>query len=212
MKKTGTVIIILTMLCLLLGLSACGGTGKELTGTWETELDVSELLEEYWQEQGISLTVEERLFVQMELVFRDEGTCSMYFDVAESRSLAERYFAAVQEDLLRQVYEKQEAEGISREETDASFAAIGSSTEAMVGTLLAEPREMLETLLTESESIENGVYRVKDGELFIEQDKKTLKDSTDGLSYVLDGDCLTLYFGEDSLLWTDTDSLQFHRN
>ena len=212
MKKTGTVIIILTMLCLLLGLSACGGTDKELTGTWETELDVSELLEEYWQEQGISLTVEERLFVQMELVFGDEGTCSMYFDVAESRLLAERYFAAVQEDLLRQVYEKQEAEGISREETDASFAAIGSSTEAMVGTLLAEPREMLETLLTESESIENGVYRVKDGELFIEQDKKTLKDSTDGLSYALDGDCLTLYFGEDSLPWTDTDSLQFHRN
>lgn len=211
MKKRGILFTLLTALCLLFFLTACGGTDGALTGTWEAELDVSDLLEEYWQEQGISLAVEEKLYIQLELVFGADGSCSMYFDETDSWELAEKYFAAVQADLLRQVYEGQEAEGFSREETDASFAAIGSSTEAMVGTLLAEPREMLETLLTESEAIESGVYRVKDGMLYMEQDKKALKDSANGLSYVLEGDCLTLQFGEGSLLGADTDSVRFYR-
>lgn len=208
MRKIFLTILILSLLLSLVG---CGSEDPALVGTWEANVDLTDAMETYWQEQGVELKTEEKLYVQMELVFTADGGCSMYFDSQESQTLAESYFTAVLGELIELLYQTQEVEGMSREETDSFLASQGTTAEAMCQTLLEEPREIIGNVLSESEALRDGVYRTEDGKLYMEATEKDLKNAVDNMGYLLEGDTLTLNFEDGSLLDSEISALVFYR-
>ena len=193
-RRISSAIVLCLLLCLLL--SACGSGDPALVGTWESNMDVTDSLTDFWQEQGITLKTTEKLYLQLELVLTDDGRCSMYYDSADSAVLAEGYFTAVLGELIEIVYE---AEGRSREETDAYYASMDTSVEALCETLLKEPRAIVEELIAQSEPLENGFYRVDEGKLYMEATKSQLNKATEHLDYHMQGDVLTLSFGDQTV-------------
>ncbi len=197
MKQRITGIFCLLMV-LLLALTACGSGDPALVGTWECNYDMTELLSDYWQEQGIDLKTKERLCIQLELVFTKDS-CSMYCDTADTAALTEHYFDAVLAELAEMVYTAEAENGRSRAEADAYYASMDTSIEAQCEMLLTEPRAMVEEFMAESEALENGVYRAENGELYMEANKADLRNATEHLHYSISGNALTLDFGDQIL-------------
>lgn len=194
-KITG---ILCLLMALLLALTACGSGDPALVGTWECSYDLTGLLSDYWLEQGIDLKTEEKLCVQLELVFT-EDSCSMHYDATDTAVLTERYFDAVLAELVEVVYTAEEESGRSREEADAYYASMDTTVEAMCETLLTKPRAMVEDFLAESEPLENGVYRTEEGKLYMEANETDLGNATEHLDYSISGHTLTVDFGDQIL-------------
>ena len=199
MKQKITGIFCLLM-ALLLALTACGSGDPALVGTWACNYDMTELLSDYWQEQGIDLKTEEKLYIRLELVFTKDS-CSMYCDAADTAELTERYFDAVLAELAEMVYTAEAENGRSRAEADAYYASMDTSVELMCETLLTEPRAMVEEFMAESEALENGVYRTENGELYMEANEADLRNATEHLHYSISGNALTLDFGDQILIF-----------
>ena len=197
MKRKITGIFCLLM-ALLLVFTACGSGDPALVGTWECNYEITELLSDYWQEQGIDLKTEEKLYVQLELVFTKDS-CSMYCDAADTAALTEHYFDVVLAELVEMVYTAEAENGRSRAEADAYYAAMDTSIEALCETLLTKPRAMVEEFMAESEALERGVYRTENGELYMEANEADLRNATEHLHYSISGNALTLEFGDQIL-------------
>ena len=185
---------ILLVLILALGLWACGKEPEpesELYGCWTYRFDLAGLIDQEMESQlGESLPVDAELVLPMIFTFNQDKTFSLELDGAEMKVSFGVYKDALKTSVVEYMYKQAEDMDMTREDFDAAFQdAYGSTVEEYCG-------ELLESLLDDSmiddlASEESGVYRVKDGKLFVAETEEDLDEET-YLSYTVDGDNLTI--------------------
>lgn len=183
-------------------LAACGG-GKqqeELVGTWVCRYDYrNPIMEEVVgsaQEMADYLSLNE-FYIPLELTFTKDGIITKTVIQDEMNEQMENLKDAVLEATLSYL----EAEiGTQYEDLwnlDELLTLMGTSRED----LAAELDETMKLILDElyQQTYEEGRYKATEDVIYASDDVNTTPEESDSIPYTLDGDTLTLDFGNDTL-------------
>ncbi len=193
MKKYISTLLSLTLvLSLLLSLAGCGnGDQKKLEGTWKTELDMTDALNESIAgedpELGEYVQVSSSKLSAM-FTFNDDGSYSVTID-GESM---DAWFDSLMKDLTGCFNDYIEAlaqeEGLDMS-ADEMLSLMGMSLEELISQALDK-----DSLLEDMDAEENGTYEIADGKL-------TCTDEDEGtITYTYE------FKSDTELVFTDIDS------
>ena len=151
MKKITAFLLALVM---ALSLAACGSKddSKQLVGTWQCALDLTEKMdEEMAANLGTEYTSEVPVSLYLTTVFNEDGTFSMSPDLDATTESLNAYIQALKPALVELLYKEAEDRGMTRDEFDSALALFDVST-----------------LLSDVESeLDSGKYKLEDGRLYL---------------------------------------------
>ena len=151
MKKITAFLLALVM---ALSLAACGSKddSKQLVGTWQCALDLTEKMdEEMAANLGTEYTSEVPVSLYLTTVFNEDGTFSMSPDLDATTESLNAYIQALKPALVELLYKEAEDRGMTRDEFDSVLALFDVST-----------------LLSDVESeLDSGKYKLEDGRLYL---------------------------------------------
>ena len=156
MKKITAFLLALVM---ALSLAACGSKddSKQLVGTWQCALDLTEKMDE---EMAANLGTEATSEVPVSLYPPTLCTAD-----ATTESL-NAYIQALKPALVELLYKEAEDRGMTRDEFDSALADSGLTVESQVDSVLA--LFDVSTLLSDVESeLDSGKYKLEDGRLYL---------------------------------------------
>ena len=158
MKKITAFLLALVM---ALSLAACGSKddSKQLVGTWQCALDLTEKMdEEMAANLGTEYTSEVPVSLYLTTVFNEDGTFSMSPDLDATTESLNAYIQALKPALVDR--------GMTRDEFDSALADSGLTVESQVDSVLA--LFDVSTLLSDVESeLDSGKYKLEDGRLYL---------------------------------------------
>ena len=157
MKKITAFLLALVM---ALSLAACGSKddSKQLVGTWQCALDLTEKMdEEMAANLGTEYTSEVPVSLYLTTVFNEDGTFSMSPDLDATTESLNAYIQALKPALVELLYKEAEDRGMTRDEFDSALADSGLTVESQVDSVLA--LFDVSTLLSDVESeLDSGKY------------------------------------------------------
>ena len=157
MKKITALLLALVM---ALSLAACGSKddSKQLVGTWQCALDLTEKMdEEMAANLGTEYTSEVPVSLYLTTVFNEDGTFSMSPDLDATTESLNAYIQALKPALVELLYKEAEDRGMTRDEFDSALADSGLTVESQVDSVLA--LFDVSTLLSDVESeLDSGKY------------------------------------------------------
>ena len=166
MKKITAFLLALVM---ALSLAACGSKddSKQLVGTWQCALDLTEKMdEEMAANLGTEYTSEVPVSLYLTTVFNEDGTFSMSPDLDATTESLNAYIQALKPALVELLYKEAEDRGMTRDEFDSALADSGLTVESQVDSVLA--LFDVSTLLSDVESeLDSGKYKLEDGRLYL---------------------------------------------
>ena len=166
MKKITALLLALVM---ALSLAACGSKddSKQLVGTWQCALDLTEKMdEEMAANLGTEYTSEVPVSLYLTTVFNEDGTFSMSPDLGATTESLNAYIQALKPALVELLYKEAEDRGMTRDEFDSALADSGLTVESQVDSVLA--LFDVSTLLSDVESeLDSGKYKLEDGRLYL---------------------------------------------
>ena len=166
MKKITALLLALVM---ALSLAACGSKddSKQLVGTWQCALDLTEKMdEEMAASLGTEYTSEVPVSLYLTTVFNEDGTFSMSPDLDATTESLNAYIQALKPALVELLYKEAEDRGMTRDEFDSALADSGLTVESQVDSVLA--LFDVSTLLSDVESeLNSGKYKLEDGRLYL---------------------------------------------
>ena len=154
MKKITAFLLALVM---ALSLAACGSKddSKQLVGTWQCALDLTEKMdEEMAANLGTEYTSEVPVSLYLTTVFNEDGTFSMSPDLDATTESLNAYIQALKPALVELLYKEAEDRGMTRDEFDSALADSGLTVESQVDSDV------------ESE-LDSGKYKLEDGRLYL---------------------------------------------
>ena len=137
MKKITALLLALVM---ALSLAACGSKddSKQLVGTWQCALDLTEKMdEEMAANLGTEYTSEVPVSLYLTTVFNEDGTFSMSPDLDATTESLNAYIQALKPALVELLYKEAEDRGMTRDEFDSALADSGLTVESQVDSVLA---------------------------------------------------------------------------
>lgn len=132
MKKITAFLLALVM---ALSLAACGSKddSKQLVGTWQCALDLTEKMdEEMAANLGTEYTSEVPVSLYLTTVFNEDGTFSMSPDLDATTESLNAYIQALKPALVELLYKEAEDRGMTRDEFDSALADSGLTVESQV--------------------------------------------------------------------------------
>lgn len=160
---------LLLALVMALSLAACGSKddSKQLVGTWQCALDLTEKMdEEMAANLGTEYTSEVPVSLYLTTVFNEDGTFSMSPDLDATTESLNAYIQALKPALVELLYKEAEDRGMTRDEFDSALADSGLTVESQVDSVLA--LFDVSTLLSDVESeLDSGKYKLEDGRLYL---------------------------------------------
>ena len=187
MKKITAFLLALVM---ALSLAACGSKddSKQLVGTWQCALDLTEKMdEEMAANLGTEYTSEVPVSLYLTTVFNEDGTFSMSPDLDATTESLNAYIQALKPALVELLYKEAEDRGMTRDEFDSALADSGLTVESQVDSVLA--LFDVSTLLSDVEftswgvetakkfdkasveaalhELDSGKYKLEDGRLYL---------------------------------------------
>lgn len=190
MKRIGAIVLALG---LALCLTACGGDGARLAGSWVWRYDMAPALtEELGRELEAELDTEAGLELRYVATFGEDGSFTLTLDRDAARQALADYLAAQVPALTEDVYRSLAQTGMSRTEADRAMADEGTTVEDFAAQMLAAaaPQSLIEEL---AENDLRGYFRASGGKLYL-SDAPEQFDKERWISYTLQ---------ENELLWTD---------
>ena len=121
MKKITALLLALVM---ALSLAACGSKddSKQLVGTWQCALDLTEKMdEEMAANLGTEYTSEVPVSLYLTTVFNEDGTFSMSPDLDATTESLNAYIQALKPALVELLYKEAEDRGMTRDEVAAEL-------------------------------------------------------------------------------------------
>ena len=137
MKKITALLLALVM---ALSLAACGSKddSKQLVGTWQCALDLTEKMdEEMAANLGTEYPSEVPVSLYLTTVFNEDGTFSMSPDLDATTESLNAYIQALKPALVELLYKEAEDRGMTRDEFDSALADSGLTVESQVDSVLA---------------------------------------------------------------------------
>lgn len=195
MKHFARMAALLLTVVMLLGLCACSSPEKKLIGTWESELDMTQVMNEAMGELmaevgGTDMEIDATMSARLEYTFNEDKTYSVTVDADAMAESMTNYMTDIKGVLVEYLYQTFEAQGLSREDADTALQAQAGCTAAELIDLLLSQVDFTEMIDTE-EMTQTGVYKVEDGKIFMAE---TEEDFDDGvyLTYTVDGSTMSL--------------------
>ena len=196
MKKiTKIAVALLLVASLLLCMVACGeDEGKALVGTWTSEINISDALKESFDQAGQDISVDAPFILSLVFTFGEDGSAELYIDEEATLASAASYSDALAVALEDIMYAEAEAAGMTREQFDAIMAEQGMPVQELCAQTAGELVKEMETSLSGQETFIEGYYTVKDGKLYMEEEKEDLRILADNSAadYVLEGNTLSM--------------------
>ena len=185
---------------LTLTLAACGGNDpkEDLVGAWSGQVDVMDQVVEGMRVTAPEIADElelENFYIPLEIEFRDDNT---YIMTVDQEKLDESMDALIQKSVdATMVYMEQmlKEQGITDMTVDEALAQSGMDRESFTQ-LMRDSLSQLSTTVAEGIQTE-GQYRWEDGQLYTSDSVDVEPGSDDPLPCTLDGDTMTMDFGEE---------------
>lgn len=198
MKKTMKRILAVALSCVMvmLLLVGCGGEQQKFIGTWECDMDMTELMnKEFAQDEETGKYFKAEDFsILMIMTFNEDGTYSMSADDDSVKAAFESLKAMMKTGLEKYLTDMMAAQGVSMS-IDEILALSGTTMDDMLEDALSE--DTIDELI--EDMVEEGNFAVKDGKLFLSDGKEHTVDENVYQTYEISGDTLTLLesFGEE---------------
>lgn len=210
MRNWKTFAALALALVLVLSLCACGAKEpeSEIYGTWKYTLDLAAAIDKEFEAQlGEALPVDADLELPIAFTFQKDKTFSLVMDGADLKTSFTVYLDALKDAVVELIYSQAEDMDMSREDFDAAFA------EAYEMTVAEYCGQLMDSLLDDSiieelATNDTGVYRVKDGKLYVAETEDELSEDV-YLTYIVEGDNLTISSVEGGALELDEMDLEF---
>ena len=189
MKKR--IALLLTfVLVLSMALCACGAKKSPVVGTWKTEIDLVETINQKLDAIGLGEIVH-LVSVNLPLVieFREDGTGSMGVDAEAINATVNKLVADMTVDLEAYFTDLFSSMGL-QVDLDAALATFGISMDD----LATEAESLVQDILAEFTTEFN--YKTEDGKLYMSEDLNSQIGDT-YKTYELKGKTLTLDVGND---------------
>ena len=185
---------------LTLTLAACGGNDpkEDLVGAWSGQVDVMDQVVEGMRVTAPEIADElelENFYIPLEMEFRDDNT---YIMTVDQEKLDESMDALIQKTVdATLVYLEQELkdQGITNMTVDEALAQSGMDRESFTQ-LMRDSLSQLSATVAEGIQTE-GQYRWEDGQLYTSDSVDAEPGSDDPLPCTLDGDTMTMDFGDE---------------
>jgi len=191
--------IIALSLCLILALSlcACGGSKKELTGKWTTNINMAKVFND--EMAAADPTMAEYMSLDtfdlpLVLELKADGTYTMTVDPAAMEESMGKLVQAMSTGLEAYFAAVFAEQGLEMDVHEA-LEAMGMDLDALVEELSAEltSEEMFDSFTTE------GKYKAEKGRLYLTESMDEVINPAIYNTYTLDGDTLTLEQGTEEL-------------
>lgn len=183
--------VMLTLVLLASVLTGCSNEAAKLVGTWEGEIDMTDLVnEELGAEFTDMFTLDDMVFT-MSITFNKDGTYQMTLD----RESVEAAFDGMIEDMKAGLIDMLEAEiaamGIEMS-VEEMLEASGMDLDTMLEEALAavDMDSLIDEMVDEASS--TGNYKAKNGKLFLSDGVEYQPDPEIYEMYTLSGSTLTL--------------------
>lgn len=182
-------------------LAACGGKQQgDLVGTWVCRYDyLNPILE---QAVGGAQKLEDYLslnefYIPIELTFTKDGIITRTVIQDEMNGQMENLKNAVLEATLSYVDAEIGSQYEDLWNLDELLTLMGTSREDMAAELDETMKPILEALYQKAH--DEGQYKATEDVIYASDDVNTAPEEGDSIPYTLDGDTLTLDFGNDTL-------------
>lgn len=196
MKRTISILLIISLLfCSTLALSGCNGDSKKIVGSWQAEIDYAAAVN-----AGIS-TVQNAAkmakYIKFDsfpllttFTFHEDGTYSVTIDPSSVTNAVQNIRVHVAMGMLEYVEDMLKEKNIPM--TVNEYLAFHGLNRLTLGQTLVSDgalSEMAEALNKGS----SGLYRVKNGKIYMTASADEELNETNYDTYTLDGDTLTLH-------------------
>jgi len=189
-RKALSLLLVLTMaLSCCAALTGCGGgsdKAKELVGTWQADMDMSDMFnEQFASDPDLAKHVKIDSFVmRLVFTFNDDGTYAFSVDNDSIADSMENVKEALRTGLDSYFTEMMAQQGIEGVDMDTALATMGIDIDAMIDELLSE--EAIDEMM--ADTTQEGKYMVKDGKFYVSDDVDTAADDTcESFTYTLSG-------------------------
>ena len=174
--------VVLTLVLLVSVLAGCSSKSDELVGTWEGQIDMTDMVNEQLGAEFAGMFTLDDMVFTMSITFNKDGTYQVNLD----RESVEAAFNGMVDDMKDGLIDMLEAEiaamGVDMSVEDM-LAASGMDMDQLMEEALAEVDmdSLIDGVMAESSF--SGNYKAKDGKLFL----------SDGLDYQPDPEIYELY-------------------
>lgn len=187
--KLVSVIMVVAMLFLLGG---CGASAKDkLLGTWETTVDMTEMMNEQMalEEEMADYFEFSSFSIKASITFNEDDTYSISVDKASVESALETMKSDMETGLTKYFEAMLDEAGMTDLSVDDLLGSMNTSMEAMLDELFNEAMEQ-EELFSELE--QEGKFKAAEGKLYLSDSLEYEVDEKEYENYTLEGDTLTL--------------------
>lgn len=160
---------------------------QPIFGTWSTTIDISDILnEELSLSLGMDVDIDTGMQMSFDLTLNEDMTYTAHCNTDALADEFDTYMAAVGTWLTEALYQQMEAEGMTREEIDAAFAAEGLGSLSVYINLIIGQFDADELLSEADFEDVTGVFKFDEEKLWLAENEADLED--DYLTYTLEGD------------------------
>lgn len=182
------------LLCSVIGLSGCNGDAKKIVGSWQAEIDYAAAVNAGISSvQGAEEMAEYIAFDTFPLLttftFHDDGTYSVTMDPSSVFNAVQNIRAHVATGMLEYVEDMLKEKNIPMSVNE--YLAFLGLNRLTLGQTLVSDRALAE-MAEELNKGSTGLYRVKNGKIYMSAstDEELTEENYD--TYILDGNTLTL--------------------
>ncbi len=193
MKKNMIKLVSVVMVCAMLFLlGGCGASAKDqLLGTWETTVDMTEVMNEQMAlEEEMAEYFEFSSFaIKMSITFNEDDTYVIAVDKASAENALETMKSDMEVGLTKYFQALLDEADVTDMTVDDLLSSMNMTMESMLDELFNEAMDE-EELFGELE--QEGKFKAADGKLYLSDGLEYEVDEKEYENYTLEGDTLTL--------------------